>query len=162
MLATSHHIQTRYCLPVNIHLYLYVFIHNCFSQTNTFQCVMVTDGTISFVIFLYADGGIQWTTGDASDGVDGFGGTPAQVGFNAGDGNRSATLPASRTAAIVDIELTSNVGVPGMWVLQVDDNELAVGKCIICKCYAILIVWLQICVIQYKEMLASQWTLYVI
>ena len=166
MLATSHHIQTRYCLPVNIHLYLHV-IHICFSQTNTFQCVMVTDEANSFVIFLYADGGIQWTTGDESGGVNGFGGTPAQVGFNAGDGNRSATLPTSRTAAIVDIELTSNVGVPGMWVLQVDDNELAVEQCIVCKCYVNLIMWLQICVIQYKEMAhcllvhASQWTLYV-
>ena len=51
---------------------------------------MVTDGANSFVIFLYADNGIQWTTGDASDGFGGFGGTPAHVGFNAGDGVRSA------------------------------------------------------------------------
>ena len=94
---------------------------------------MVTDGINSFVIFLYADGGIQWTTGDASNGVNGFGGTPAQVGFNAGDGVRSATVPASRTDAIVDIELTSNVDVPGMWVLQVDEEEFAIAECIICK-----------------------------
>ena len=94
---------------------------------------MVTDGANSFVIFLYADGGIQWTTGDASEGVDGLGGIPAHVGFNAGDGNRSATVPASRTDDIVDIELTSNVGIPGMWVLQVDQDELAFGQCIICK-----------------------------
>ena len=97
------------------------------SQTNTFQCVMVTDGANSFVIFLYADNGIQWTTGDSSNG------TPAHVGFNAGDGNRSATVPASRTEAIVDIETTSNVDVPGVWVLQVDQDELEFAGCFICN-----------------------------
>ena len=84
-------------------------------------------------MFLYADNGIQWTTGDASEGFLGFGGTPAHVGFNAGDGNRSATVPASRTAAIVDIETTSNVDIPGIWVLQVDEEELEFGGCFICK-----------------------------
>ena len=103
------------------------------SQTNTFQCVMVTDGANSFVIFLYADNGIQWTTGDASGGSNGFGGTPGHVGFNAGDGIRSATVPASRTEAIVDIETTSNVGILGVWALQVDQDELEFGGCFICK-----------------------------
>ena len=94
---------------------------------------MATDGQNSFVIFLYADNGIEWTTGDASGGIDGLGGTPAHVGFNAGDGNRSATVPASRTPAIIDIETTSNVGILGMWVLQVDEEELEFGGCLICK-----------------------------
>ena len=94
---------------------------------------MVTDGANSFVIFLYADNGIQWTTGDASGGSNGFGGTPGHVGFNAGDGIRSATVPASRTEAIVDIETTSNVGILGVWVLQVDQDELEFGGCFICK-----------------------------
>ena len=114
-------------------LIVHLYIHTYVSQTNTFQCVMVTDGANSFVIFLYADSGIQWTTGDASDGTNGFGGTPAHVGFNAGDGNRSATVPASRTEAIVDIETTSNVGIPGVWVLQVDQDELEFAGCFICK-----------------------------
>lgn len=83
---------------------------------------MVTDGQQSFVIFLYADGGIQWTTGDASGGQNGLGGTPAQAGFNAGDGNRSATVPSSQTPAIINIANTSNVDVPGMWIFQVDEN----------------------------------------
>ncbi|HTF05331.1 MAG TPA: nidogen-like domain-containing protein, partial [Bacteroidia bacterium] len=34
--------------------------------------------------FCYGD--MQWTTGDASSGVNGFGGTPATVGCNLGDG----------------------------------------------------------------------------
>ena len=103
------------------HLF-YVFVH---FQTNTFQCVMITDGTNSFVAFLYADGLIQWTTGDASGGSNGFGGTPAQGGFNAGDGVRFFSINDSQTAAIVNIETTSNVGVPGLWMFRVDQNSIA-------------------------------------
>lgn len=56
---------------------------------NTFQ-VMISDGQSSVlppgtnIAFLYAD--MQWTTGDASQGIGGFGGTPATVGVNRGDG----------------------------------------------------------------------------
>ncbi|XP_033127109.1 sushi, nidogen and EGF-like domain-containing protein 1 [Anneissia japonica] len=45
---------------------------------NTFQALLVTDGTSSFAIFNYGD--IQWTTGSASGGkLTGLGGIPAQV-----------------------------------------------------------------------------------
>ena len=82
----------------------------------------MTNGTISFAKFLYADGEIQWTTGDASGGRIGFGGTPAQVGFDAGDGERFFSVPGSQTDAIVNISTTSNVGIPGVWTLQVNGN----------------------------------------
>lgn len=55
----------------------------------TFQLI-ISDGTDPFVglgqnvCFCYGD--MDWTTGDASGGVGGFGGTPATVGINAGDG----------------------------------------------------------------------------
>lgn len=58
-------------------------------KLNTFQLIM-TDGTDpllspgSNVSFCYKD--MQWTTGDASGGSGGFGGTPATVGVNRGDG----------------------------------------------------------------------------
>lgn len=87
---------------------------------------MITDGRRSFVIFLYADGEIQWTTGDASGGRNGFGGTEAQVGFNAGDGIRFASVPGSRTGDIVNIDTTSNVGIPGVWVFRVDEDDITV------------------------------------
>ena len=85
---------------------------------------MATDGTHSFVIFLYANGLIQWTTGDASGGSGGLGGTPAQVGFNAGDGVRFAIVPGSRTASIINIASTSNVGINGVWIYRVDAAEI--------------------------------------
>ena len=75
-------------------------------------------------MFFYADEEIQWTTGDNSGGKDGLGGTPAQVGFNAGDGVRSASVPGSQTAAIINITMTSNIGVPGVWIFQVSGEDI--------------------------------------
>jgi hypothetical protein len=55
---------------------------------NTFQLI-ITDGSDPLlpggnnVSFCYQD--MQWTTGDASNGVGGFGGVPATVGANLGD-----------------------------------------------------------------------------
>ncbi len=61
--------------------------HN--SLFNTYQLI-ITDGTDPIlppgqnVSFCYKD--MNWTTGDASGGVDGFGGTPATCGVNQGNG----------------------------------------------------------------------------
>ena len=90
---------------------------------------MVTNGLNSFVMFLYADNGIQWTTGDASDGIGGLGGHPAQVGFNAGDAMRAETVLGSRTSDIINIHMTSNVDVPGAWIYQVDPVNVKPGGC---------------------------------
>ena len=89
-----------------------------YMQTNTFQCILITDGTHSFVIFLYADDLIQWSRGSIST-VD------AQAGFNAGDGIRHFTVEGSQTPAIVNIETTSNVGVPGKYVFCVDNMTIS-------------------------------------
>lgn len=72
---------------------------------------------------------LQWTTGDASDGVGGLGGTPAQAGFDAGDGINFLTLPGSRTGAILDVVSTSNVSTatPGLWTFAIRNGELPDG-----------------------------------
>ena len=57
-------------------------------KNNSFQLVMQSradTGAGNFdAQFRYQQ--LQWTTGDASDGVNGLGGTPAQAGWDAGDG----------------------------------------------------------------------------
>ena len=93
-------------------------------QTNTFQCVLATSPTESFVIFLYADGGIQWTTGDDSGGINGLGGTESVAGINAGDGINSITIPGSLTPSIINITQTSNVGIPGVWMFKVGEGNV--------------------------------------
>ncbi|KAM7107230.1 sushi, nidogen and EGF-like domain-containing protein 1 isoform 12-T12 [Ciconia maguari] len=100
------------------------------SPVNTFQIVLITDGKLSFTIFNYES--ITWTTGmHASSGGDfaGLGGIAAQAGFNAGDGKRYFNIPGSRTDDIADVEMTTNVGIPGRWVFRIDDAQVQVGGC---------------------------------
>ncbi|MBI5485747.1 MAG: hypothetical protein HY905_00280 [Deltaproteobacteria bacterium] len=62
----------------------------------------------------------EWTTGDASGGSGGFGGTPAQVGFDAGNMTDYVQITGSMTGDIHDIVCNeSNVGEPGRWVFQI-------------------------------------------
>ena len=74
-------------------------------QRNTFQLVIATDGVISSAFFLYED--IQW-------------GPEAQIGFNAGDGLSSFSLPGALTDDTVNIEEQSNVNRPGIFVFRID------------------------------------------
>jgi PKD repeat protein len=65
------------------------YYSNHTDRVNTFELVFTNgwDPVVGLgynVAFSYAD--MQWTTGDASGGQNGFGGTPATVGLNKGDG----------------------------------------------------------------------------
>ncbi|XP_078360279.1 protein mesh-like [Oculina patagonica] len=98
------------------------------NNRNTFQAVLITNGRHSFVIFNYNK--ITWTTGTASGGNDtGLGGSPAQAGFNAGDGIRFFSIPGSRTHQVIDIPNKSNVGKPGRWIFRIDNAKIEGGGC---------------------------------
>ena len=74
--------------------------------------VIATDGFSTYVLFLYSD--IQWGTSDLTE-----------VGFNAGDMLRGFNLPAaSTTAGVLNLENSSNVGVPGMYIFRVDQESI--------------------------------------
>lgn len=77
-------------------------------QENTFQVVLATDGEVSFVFFIYGD--IEW----------GF----SNIGFRNSDGSRNFMVPGALTSRTVDIELTSNVGVPGLYIYRVDLEQI--------------------------------------
>ncbi len=63
------------------------------SRGNSYQLI-ITDGTSELLPFGYTVGmyydKIEWTAGDASGGIGGFGGAPAIIGINMGDGIHSA------------------------------------------------------------------------
>ena len=80
--------------------------------------MLATDGVQSFIIFLYADGLIQWTTGEDSGGINGLGGNAATAGYDAGDLVNFFNVPGSGTPEIINITRTSNVGNPGMWIFS--------------------------------------------
>jgi MYXO-CTERM domain-containing protein len=65
----------------------------------------------------------EWETGDASGGASGFGGTPAQAGFDAGNLVDFVEIPGSRAAGIARLLCTtSNVGEPGIWRFSVREG----------------------------------------
>jgi len=100
---------------------------------NSFQLILSNSNTCSSagdfdVEFRYDR--CQWTTGSASGGMNGLGGTPAQVGFDAGDSRNFVALPMSRTMAILQVCNSSNVpgGQPGLWRFQIrGDGRIFTG-----------------------------------
>ncbi len=87
--------------------------------TNNFQTVLRNQGGGNIDVDFRYDR-LAWTTGSASSGI------PAQAGYDAGDGVNFFTLPGSRTAAVVDLETTSNVSqnTPGLWSFAIRNGAL--------------------------------------
>ena len=91
-------------------------------KSNSFQLILArlpgdTSGAFS-AEFRYET--LQRTTGDASGGSRGFGGTLEQAGYDNGHTGTAAeyfSLPGSRTANILDVVNMSNVSpdMPGLW-----------------------------------------------
>lgn len=98
------------------------FYPNDDSLQNTFQLIITSNATLDQddlwrVELRYQR--LQWTTGGASGGVHGFGGSPAQAGFDAGDGHTFLILPGSGGRDVLRLAHTSNVGVPGVWLINI-------------------------------------------
>ncbi|MFZ5929731.1 MAG: nidogen-like domain-containing protein [Pseudomonadota bacterium] len=119
--------------------------------TNNFQLLLRNQGAGNFDIEFRYDR-LEWTTGDASGGSGGLGGTPAQAGFDAGLGGGDEgggeeggeeleafisvggpgvgtnffTLPGSFETEILQLELTSNVSpdTPGLWVFSIREGAV--------------------------------------
>ena len=78
---------------------------------------------------------LDWTTGNASGGSGGLGGTEAQAGLDAGNGagsppNEFFTLPGSQTPQVLDLQNTSNVSAdrPGLWTFAIRNGGLPDGS----------------------------------
>ena len=74
-----------------------------------------------FAIYLYADGLIQWTTGDyLNGGINGIGGTAAVIGYQFmltyPNTMPFYDLPGSNSCSIIHIPSRSNVNIPGLFV----------------------------------------------
>ena len=90
-------------------------------------------------MFLYGD--IQWTTFGVDNGYyykygydydlieendtysyyySSYAANEPQAGINAGDGMSHFSIPGSLTPEIINITMTSNVGIPGTWMFQLN------------------------------------------
>ncbi|WP_212365878.1 cadherin-like domain-containing protein [Bradyrhizobium jicamae] len=95
------------------------------NKLNSFQLVLINEGDGNFDIE-YRFGDIEWTTGSASGGSNGLGGTPARVGYSAGDGVHYFELPQSGNQnALLDLEnTTGNTGIAGVDYFEVRNGEV--------------------------------------
>ena len=62
---------------------------------------------------------MQWSISD-------FDRLHAVAGISAGDGINFNTIPESQTAEIINVDETSNVGIPGVWMFQAGKSMLPV------------------------------------
>ena len=97
------------------------------NKLNAFQLILTDRGNNNFDIeFRYE--AINWTTGDASGGTNGLGGTVARAGWTAGTGNPDQffELPASgnQEAILALDETPGNTGEPGRWFFNVRSGEV--------------------------------------
>ena len=69
---------------------------------------------------------INWTTGDASGGSNGLGGSPARAGYSAGDGVHYFELPQSGNQGemLALPETAGNTGIDGLDVFQVHNGNV--------------------------------------
>jgi len=74
------------------------------------------------VCFIYEQ--LQWTTGSASGGYNGLGGTPAQAGFDAGDGRNYYKHQDSMTHEVINLTKDSNVGEKGVWCFEIRSGTI--------------------------------------
>lgn len=101
-------------------------------KLNNFQLVLrnrADTGTGNFDFdFRYEQ--LEWTTGDASGGTGGLGGTNAQAGYDDGTGRNFFTLPGSFTANVLNVQNNSNVSAntPGLWTFAVRNGQTPGGS----------------------------------
>ncbi len=97
------------------------------NKLDAFQVQLISLGGGNFdIVYRYAS--INWTTGSASGGVNGLGGTPARAGYSAGDGNTAHyfELPQSgNQAALLALPTTpGDTGIAGVDVYQVLNGQV--------------------------------------
>lgn len=82
--------------------------------------VMASGNGKTYLILMYTQ--LQWTTGSASGGSGGLGGTVAQAGYSSARLNvGSVSLPGSGTPAILNLPNLSNSQITGTFVFCVND-----------------------------------------
>ena len=72
--------------------------------------MLAVSGNLTFALYLYNN--TQWSRGGRT-----------VVGYFVGNGKDRITINGSFTVAIQDIDSTSNVGKPGLWVFQIDHHS---------------------------------------
>ena len=84
-------------------------------QTNLFQVNLLTDGSSSIVVYLYADGYLQWGNSSRNE----------YASMEISVCSQSWEHPRSSQPDLPNALVTgSNVNIPGMWMFLIQDGEL--------------------------------------
>jgi hypothetical protein len=86
--------------------------HSFDGLTNSFQIVITTDGSSSYIIYNY--GQLTWYENCLSYAL-----------YNAGDGIAYSILPGSLSSDILKLSYLSNNRIPGQWIFDVSYNSFA-------------------------------------
>ena len=86
---------------------------------NSFQVIVTPSGTAGDFDVEFRYSRCEWTTGDASGGDNGLGGTAAQAGLDLGDGLNYLRLTGSGTPEVLNLCGASNGSIPGVWRARV-------------------------------------------
>jgi VCBS repeat-containing protein len=101
------------------------YYSNATNPVNAFQLQLLDRGNGDFdVVFRYED--INWTTGGASGGSGGLGGTPARAGYSAGNCTDFFELPTSgNQSEMLELENSEGNFDTGIWAFQVRDGGVS-------------------------------------
>jgi VCBS repeat-containing protein len=101
------------------------YYSNGTDKVDSFQLQLISRGDGNFDI-VYRYGDIQWTTGGASGGTGGLGGTPAYIGYSAGDGvHYYQAAESGHGEALLNIDHTpGNTGYDGVNGYEVRNGDV--------------------------------------
>jgi len=90
------------------------------NRLNAFQLSLTQVGIAGDFDIIFRYEALGWTTGDASDGIDGLGGSVARAGYTSGNGVNFFELPQSgNETGMLDLTGASNIGIPGTFIYNV-------------------------------------------
>jgi len=98
------------------------------NKLNAFQLQLIGLGNGDFqIVFRYED--INWTTGDASGGTNGLGGSAARAGYTSGNPDHAFQLSQSGDQnGMLALETTlGNTGIAGVYSFQVSNGTVSVA-----------------------------------
>ncbi len=96
-------------------------------KLNSFQLQLIDRGGSGDFDIVFRYQSMTWTTGNASGGSDGLGGTVARAGYSSGNGANFFELPAAgNQAAVLALDTAAgNTGKKGLWVFEVRNGIVA-------------------------------------
>ncbi|CAF3615117.1 unnamed protein product [Adineta steineri] len=103
------------CTWTDVHSFL-----NKDDKKNTFQVAVVSDGTQTFSIFMYAKLEFVSAYSPAKLGRED---RYAEAGFTDGTAQQTVVLPGSGGEAAINLAKESNIGKPGVWIYLIGDRR---------------------------------------